>query len=518
MNNINIDKEKISKGLKDIYSSFDNLTINQKQEFLKQIEYKNARDNYIAYLKLCYPDMIICKVHIFLANLMETIVHQVEKGENIRIILNLPPRHGKSMTITETLPSWFIGRNPNKGAIITAYNADLAEQFEDSNRQKTKNYGKQVFGIEVSETQDNKTLYRLKKHKGGIIGVGLSGGLTGNTGSWHLAIIDDPYKNGDEADSKNERDKKERVFRDSIITRLSGKGSAIIIIQTRWHEDDLSGKLGKEKGWSVINIPCLSEKEDIFLGRIEGETLCPELGFDANWALRTQEAVGKKVWNALYQGRPTALEGNELETKYFKFYSRNSMPNHFDRYTQTWDLSFGDTQNADYVSGQVWGKIGADHYLIKRIKKKLNFPETCNYMRMLSQQYPLAIKKIVEKKANGQAIIDTLNREIGGIEPFIPKDSKISRVRSIIPYFVAGNVYFPDESLDPLVKDFVEELSEFPNGKHDDEVDAMTQYIINDNISNIGRFNFEELNDFRNIRLGFSVNINNIEEKGRFRR
>lgn len=506
------EKPKTTK-VKDIYDTFNDFTPSQKEEFLRQIEYSKAKDNYANYLKICYPDMIFTRFHIFLCRLVETIVRKIEKGENPRILLSVPPRHGKSMTITESLPSWFIGRNPNKGVIITAYNADLAEQFEDSNRQKTKNYGKQIFGVEVSEQQDNKTLYRLKNKRGGVIGVGINGGLTGNTGSWNLAIIDDPYKNGDEASSKNERDKKDRILRDSIITRLSGKGSGLLLIMTRWHEDDMYGKLAKENGWSVINIPCIAEEQDLFLKRIEGETLCPQLGFDAEWAKRTKEAVGKRVWNALYQGHPTSEGGNIVEEQHIKYYNEKSLPVRFDKFTQTWDLSFGDGKNSDPVAGQVWGKVGADHYLLKRINKRMDFNATYTMMKIISAQYPMAIKKIVEKKANGQAIIDTLQNVVGGIVAYNPTESKVSRLTSVLPLFVAGNIYLPDESLDPYINDFVEQLVEFPNGKHDDEVDAMTQYLIDDNNFNYGRINFEVNEKLKSIRVGFGGNMKSVEEK-----
>lgn len=506
-------ESKLIKSFSDVYSTFDSLTPSQQEEFLRQIEYSKAKDHYANYLKICYPDMIFTKFHLFLCSLVETIVKQIEQGKNPRILLSVPPRHGKSMTITETLPSWFTGRNPNKGAIITAYNADLAEQFGDSNRQKIKNFGKQIFGIETSESQDNKGLFRLKGKRGGVISVGINGGLTGATGSWHLAIIDDPYKNGEEASSKNERDKKDRILKDSILPRLGGHGSGMILIMTRWHEDDMYGRLAKESGWTVINIPCLAEKEDIILHRVEGQTLCPELGFNAEWANRTMKAVGKRVWNSLYQGRPTTEGGNIVESKYLKFYNQATIPVKFDKFTQTWDLSFGDSKNSDPVAGQVWGKVGSNHYLLKRINKRMDFNATYSMMKIISAQYPMAIKKLVERKANGQAIIDTLQNVVGGIVPYNPTDSKLSRLTSVLPLFVAGNIYLPDTTIDPYIGDFVEQLTEFPNGKHDDEVDAMTQYLLDDTNLNYGRINFDTSEKLSNIRVGFGGNMKSVEEK-----
>lgn len=507
----------MSKETQDVYSLVESFTDNQTQEFARQISFRLARENYATYLKLVFPDFVFEPIHTFLAKLMETIVRQVEKGENVRLCISMPPRHGKSLEITETLPSWFVGRNPKEGSILTSYNSDLAEQFQDSNRQKTKNFGKQVFGVEVSDSQDNKTLYRIKKHKGGVLSAGLKAGITGYTGTWKLAIIDDPYRNGEDAESDIYRETIERNFHDSVLTRMSGKGSAIIVIQTRWHKDDLIGVLKDKRGWVYLNIPCLAEKNDI-LGREVGQTLCPKLGYDAKWAYAMKEAVGDRVWNSLYQGNPTLDSGNEYNTKDFRFYDEKTVPPVFDKYTQTWDLSFGGGENSDYVAFQIWGKKGANHYLIHRGKKKMNFPETCQMMKQISSSFPMAVKKIVEKKANGQAIIDTLNSQIGGIVPFTPTESKLSRVRSTLPLFSSGNIYFPNKSIDPNIDDFIKELKDFPNGKHDDEVDAMTQYLYDDIGNNYGKVNIENMEFLSNIRVGFRGKMFQKDKKGEYHR
>ena len=463
----------------DITNLVNGMTSVEKAKALKQIKYRKARDSYIDYLRMCFPNYVWTPFHIFLAKICQSVVEKIEKGEKVRVLLSTPPRHGKSETVTKSLPSWFIGRNPDKNAILTAYNSDLAEKFNDANRQKTKEFGKEIFGIETSESQDNKGLYQIKNHRGGSMGVGFMGGITGNGGE--LIIIDDPTKNGEEANSETQRNRLWQTYLDSIYTRLQGKGNGLIVIQTRWHEDDLVGRLAKQSGWYVINIPCVCDKTpDIHLHRKLGETLCPQLGFDAKWAEDTKQNVGLKVWEALYQGHPT-IDGGEIFTRnMIKQYTKSTLPSNFEEITMSCDLSFGgkEKQN-DPCAIQVWGRVGANHYLLKRIKKRLTFNEMCDTIKIVSANFPTCRRKIVEKKANGQAVIDSLNNVIGGFEPYDPKmTDKIGRANSITPFLESGNVWLPDSTIDSTIDEMIDEMMKFPNGTHDDEVDAKTQYLV----------------------------------------
>ena len=193
-------EEQISYDVKSVLAK---LTETQKQQAKQLIQMRKAKESYIEYLKYVNPSYVWTKFHIFLAMVCDSVVKRVEKGEKVRIVLSVPPRHGKTETVTNALPKLVCWRNPDNNAILTAYNADLAEKFEDANRKKTREYGKDIFGIEISESQDNKTLYQIKGRKGGVMGVGVLGGITGNGGE--LIIIDDPYKNSQDANSPTNR-------------------------------------------------------------------------------------------------------------------------------------------------------------------------------------------------------------------------------------------------------------------------------------------------------------------------
>ena len=491
-NSENIDDEKI-KRLVEFRKAIpqENLAI-----YKRELERENARISYLDYLRYAIPEFIPTRFHRYLATIAEKVVKDVEAGKTVRLCISIPPRHGKTMLFAETLPTWFVGRNPDSMAILSAYNSELAEKFGDRNRQKAKVLWKDLWNLDISPSQDNKALFEVKGKRGGIMSVGITGGITGNGG--RLVIIDDPYKNGEEAYNANMRDKIESVFRDSVLTRVQGKGNAIIVVHTRWHEDDLIGKLSREDGWMVINLPIVGDGTFDVLQRKKGEMLCPELGFDKAWAEQTYKSVGKRVWSSLYMGSPTIENGNLFQRHMFKFYTKNDLPTVFDEVMQSWDLAVDNKATSDFVAGQVWGRKGANHYLLKRIKKRMSFTETLEMIKQVSQSFPQARRIYIEKRANGGAVIETLNKEVGGVVAINPKESKIARASAVTPYFEAGNIFIPHEQLDKNIEDYVQEFMRFPNSDHDDEVDSTTQYLNEIRYSNSGKIilgsNIERIN------------------------
>jgi predicted phage terminase large subunit-like protein len=397
-----------------------------------------------------------------------------EKGEIVDIlIIGMPPQHGKSQAVTETLPSWYLGKYPSRRVIEVSYGDDLARRFGRRNKQKINEFGKELFGIELANESRSDTEFEIKDHKGSMISRGIMAGITGQPGD--LIIIDDPIKNRQEADSETYRERIWEEWLNSIKTRLSANGK-VILIMTRWHEDDLAGRLiknGTEKIY-VLNLPCEAEENDP-LGRNIGDPLFPEIGKDKKWleafkrAYQTQE--GARAWNALFQGRPTAQEGTLLKRSWWKYY--DVLPE-MAMQLMSVDASFKDNEDNDFVSIQVWGKRNADIYLIDRLKARMDFPTTLDAIRNMAKKYPKANLKLIEDKANGSAIIQMLSREIGGIVPVNPEGGKIARVNAVSHYIEAGNVYLPRTD---WIHDFVEECAAFPNGKNDDDVDAMSQAL-----------------------------------------
>ena len=462
---------------------YDNLSESDKLAFQKELQKKKIRDNYALYLKYIYGDNYkLTRFHLLLASIAQNVVKKIENGEKVYICIDTPPQHGKTTCLTQTLPSWFLGRNPDLRCITTAYNSDIAEKFGDEPRQQIKKYGKELFNIEISDSQDNKTIWNIKDHQGGMFSTGINGALTSNQGA--LIIVDDPIKNEIEAQNPTIREQIWANFSTSLWTRQRGAGCGIIVIQTRWHEDDLIGRIRKSEigdNWLFIHIPCVWESGvDKLLHRKIGETLCPELGFDSKWAESTMKMLGARRWNALYQGKPYVENGEIVHRDMIKTYSKSTCPPAFDEIVLSCDLSFGAKKSEDPNGIGVWGRVGANHYLLKVINKKLSFTEVLERIRYLCSQYPMMKKKIVESKASGSALIDTLNKEIGGFIPYDPKTlSKEDRLKLCLPYLESGNVFFPDESVDKDSEVYIDQMVRFPRATHDEIVDITTQYLLN---------------------------------------
>lgn len=396
----------------------------------------------------------------------------IADGEQKHILIEMPPRHSKSMTVTESFPSYYIGRNPGKRVITAAYSDNLARKFGRLNRNKLMEFGSDLFQVGISVEKSAGNNWGIEDSRGGMIATGIGGSVTGEGAD--LLIIDDPVKNAEEANSTTMRDKVWSEWESTLSTRLH-KGGSVIVVMTRWHEDDLIGRLLERSphNWERLRLPAIAEDTDDLLDREVGEALCPELGFDETWAGMKKIEVGSSVWASLFQQRPSPAEGNIFNRNWWKFYK--TTPRRFHEIVQSWDCTFKDSASSDYVVGQVWGKVGADKYLLDQVRAQMDFPATVQAIRTLSQKWPKARAKYIEDKANGPAIISTLKREVSGLIAVNPEGGKVVRAQAVTPDVEAGNVYLPEHA--PWIHDFIEECSSFPNAKHDDMVDAMTQAL-----------------------------------------
>lgn len=401
-------------------------------------------------------------------------VDQVEQGKIKRLMIFLPPRHSKSMTISETFPSYFIGKNPEKRVILSSYGDSLARKFGRLNRDKVIEFGSKLFDISLSRSSYSTTNWNLDNSRGGMISSGIGGSITGEGAD--LLIIDDPIKNRKEANSITYREMVWNEWTNTLLTRLQPEGR-VILIMTRWHEDDLAGRiLDREKDkWEVLKIPAICEGQDDPLDRELGEALWSEYGFDEAWAEDTKTSVGSQTWISLYQQRPSPPEGSIIQRKWFNYYTE--LPDKFDEIIQSWDCTFKDADTSDFVVGQVWGRKGSSKYLIDEVRDRMDLPTTIQAIRQMSRRHPKSYTKLIEDKANGSAVIQMLQDEISGLIPINPDGGKIVRLQAVSPTIEAGNVYLPDPTIKSWILDFVEEVVSFPTGKHDDRVDSMSMAL-----------------------------------------
>lgn len=400
----------------------------------------------------------------------------VAAGRIKRLMVSMPPRHGKSELVSRYFPAWYIGTFPNKRIILVSYEADFAATWGRKARDLLEEHGPSLFGIRVSGKSSAANRWDIEGHEGGMVTAGVNGPITGKGAD--IGIIDDPVKNDQEAMSVTYQERTYEWYKSTFRTRIQRDG-AIILIMTRWHENDLAGKLlaaQEEEGekWEVVSLPAIAEDDDP-LGREIGQPLCPGL-FTKDALESIKKAVGSYWWASLYQQRPSPAEGGIFKRNWWQYYRR--VPDRFDEIIQSWDMTFKDTKTADYVVGQVWGRKGADKYLLDQVRDRMDFPATVQAVRNLSAKWPQARAKLVEDKANGPAVIATLKREISGLIPVEPQGSKESRAWAVSPDIEAGNVYLPDPGIAPWVHDFIEECAAFPNGANDDQVDAMSQALM----------------------------------------
>lgn len=404
-----------------------------------------------------------------------------------RLMIFMPPQEGKSERISHRLPEWLLKFNPNLRIGIISYADEMARRWGADIKLDAETFDGSEDGVNLGITlrEDSKAAgrWQIKGHKGGVYCTGVGGSLTGKPVDW--LIIDDPIKDLEAAQSSKYRERAKRFWRGVAIPRL-GPGSKCVIVQTRWDEDDLSGWLQADQPgrWRVVSIPAIAESEDDPLGRVVGQPMISARG-DRDWdAIRKD--VGEYVWAALYQQRPSPAAGGIFKKTWWKEYDTPrwvELPSGMcvvpgaDELVCSWDMSFKDEADSDYVCGQVWARFGLQVYLLDQVHDRMDFVTTRQAVRQLAAKWPEATAKFIEDKANGTAVINSLSLTVSGLIPIEPDGNKISRARAVSPFVEAGQVYLPAPELCPWVGGFIDEHSLFPNGVNDDRVDAMSQAL-----------------------------------------
>lgn len=294
-------------------------------------------------------------------------------------------------------------------------------------------------------------------------------------------IIDDPIKNSEQARSKTQREKVWTWYTGDAYTRLA-PGGGVLVMHTRWHEDDLVGRLLKEQErggdqWRRIRFPAIAEEDEEH--RKEGEALHPE-----RYPLHRLQAIRGVMpawqWAALYQQRPTPLTGGTFQRGWLtQHWAGRPADLGLERKVVSVDATFKGGDGSDFVVFQSWGSRGAERYLLAQLRARMNYPETKAALRaFVAQEQPDAV--IVEDKANGSALVDDLKSEIVGLIAVNPgTKSKEERAEvGAVPSFQAMQVHLPPPEQAPWVGEYVEELCAFPKGANDDQVDATSQALL----------------------------------------
>lgn len=422
----------------------------------RELDTRKARQSLLKFTEYTNPLYKRARHHELIADKLEA----VERGEIDRLMIFMPPRHGKSELASKRFPAWCLGRDPKRQIIAASYNSDLANDFGRNVRNLVAEpeYG-QVFPS-VSLAADSQAANRMNtNHGGAYVAAGVGTAVTGRGA--HIALIDDPFKDREEADSERRRELVWDWYRSTLYTRLM-PGGAIVLIQTRWHEDDLAGRLIEQEGykehggqWDVLELPALDN----------GHALWPEW-YDVPALERIKATIGPREWSALYQQRPQPDEGTFFKREWFGNWSK--LPSL--RFYGTSDYAVTDG-GGDFTVHRIWGiNAGGDVYRVDGWRGQTASDEWIERKLDLIAKYkPLCwfgeggvIQKAVEPMLRRRM----RERNVHCRLEWLPSVAdKPTRARSFQAMAATGRVFF-EPGAD------IAEFLVFPAGKHDDDVDT----------------------------------------------
>lgn len=445
-----------------------------------------------------------------------------------------PPRHGKTELASRRLPAMIHGKYPDDQIIAASYGGSLASEIcQDVERILDSAPYRELFPetkiapegsrlpfkrssmsyVVYSEQETPKGIERTRRGK--YLCGGMQGSFTGKGANWLL--IDDPYKNQQEAESETVRNKVWSTFNSSLLTRLEDPYS-ICLVLTRWHEDDLAGRLLKMADedpdaiqWEVISYQAIKEEpivEDLTsVGQFKdysalddfrqpGEPLWPEK-YPLERLNQIKKNIGDDSWYSMYQQTPVQKGGNIVQASEIKFYTDDMLPKEFDEEVITADLASKGNKRSDFNVFDHWGRKGANFYLLGKYRERKEYKYVEEDFEEFCESRRNCYGKYIEDKANGPALMSRLSDKISGLMEFKPgSKDKVERFRIVSPLFRAGNVWLPLNA--PWTKKTVEIYTRFPRVANDDDID--TCYMALSILSESGGSHFAASEPIKNIR------------------
>jgi predicted phage terminase large subunit-like protein len=402
-------------------------------------------------------------------------------GKIKKLMIFVPPQHGKSEIVTRRLPAYALGKNPKLKIAVVSYASDKASKFNREiqriiDDEKYKELFPDTFlnnSNVVSNSHGawlrNSTEFETVGHGGSCKCVGVGGPLTGDPVD--IGIIDDPIKDYMDAYSPTVRETVWNWYISVFKNRLHNESRQLIML-TRWHEDDLPGRLlAIEDDWEVISIPRIKENDDNPNDpRKIGEVLWEKKHSLAS--ANESKKLSPRLFASMQQQHPSPAEGNIFQESWFRYY--DEPPIRCDEIIISMDCAFKDQSHNDYVAATAWCKVGVESYLLDCIRGHWGFVDTIKQFKMFNEKWQPQ-SKYIEDKANGTAIIEVLKSQIPGIIAINPTESKVARAEAVSFVFEAGNILFPRNA--EWLEDYKAELKGFPNSKHNDMVDSTTQAL-----------------------------------------
>ena len=431
---------------------------------------------------------------------------------NDRLTISMPPQEGKSSRVGRYGVLWWMRQFPGLHIGLVSYDGDHANRISYMIRGDVEVFngegGNPDLGLRLAKNQKAIGRWMLAPpHSGDVYAIGIGGGITGRPVD--LLLIDDPVKDIRAADSLLLSSQAWDWWQTAARPRLA-PWAPVIVVATRWHEADLIGRMLAKQDedqaaglehydhWREINIPAQAEHhpeqgETDVLGRKPGDFMSSARGRTrAQWEA-TKAATAPRFWTALYQGKPSPDVGDVWLKTWWRRYDEprwSQRPDGtfrlpgVDSALLSIDCAFKDKKDSDYVTMGVWGKWGSESFLIYQVWARLSFTDTCTALERVAHLFPDAHRKLIEDKANGTAVIESLKKTVAGLIPIMPVQHKRARAEAVSPFIRAGTVFLPTAQLAVMapeiawdVEAFITEATSFPNAAHDDQVDQASQAL-----------------------------------------
>ena len=445
---------------------------------------KKAATSFQDYINFRHPEWTQPQFHKKLINTLDLLEKDQlvsATGEPIdNLLVTMPPRHSKSTFSTIEFPSYYIGRDPRRYIMTTSYNSELATDFgrEVRNIVADPNYAQAFPDVTLAKDSQSAGTWRTSAG-GAYFGMGLGGSTSGRPAN--MLIVDDPYKNREDAESPTIRRKVWSYYQSALATRLQpthdGKPPKQIIIHTRWHPDDLIGQIQRleeytEGKWALVEFKAINEDEDGNQTALWPERFPME-------TLNRMKRLNAREFEALYQQSPYIEGGNILKADWWQYYPKDLTPKTFASVIIAVDTAFKKGEGNDYSVAIPMGLTHeGDIFILDVIRDRFTFPELKQRLIQLNNHYRGKGLRAtyIEDLASGQSLIQELKRSSGvSVIPYRAGKDKESRVNAITPIIQGGRVFLPEAA--PWLDEFLREAEQFPLGSFDDQIDAATMGI-----------------------------------------